>query len=376
MATNVVVLGAGLIGRTIVADLAAEPTLHVTVLDASPEALTRLPDSPHVKAQLADLRAPDGLEAAVAAAELAICAVPGFMGFEVLRRVIGAGRDVVDTSFFPEDAFALDALAREKGVTAVVDCGVAPGLCNLLAGRAAAELDSLTRYRCYVGGLPRERRWPYEYGAVFSPGDVIEEYTRPARLREGGRELVRPALSGLEQLDLPGVGTLEAFTTDGLRSLLTTLDAPDMIEKTLRYPGHAELMRVFRESGFFDQQPLELGGARVSPRELTSHLLFAQWRLAEGEADLTVMRVEIGGLRGGAVRSYRFDLLDRYDAATKTTSMARTTGYTCTMAARQLLAGRFTRKGVCPPSSWVAIRHVSTPSWPVSRRAVCTSRRP
>ena len=205
---------------------------------------------------------------------------------------------------------------------------------------------------------------------------MIEEYTRPARLREGGRELVRPALSGLEQLDLPGVGTLEAFTTDGLRSLLTTLDAPDMIEKTLRYPGHAELMRVFRESGFFDQQPLELGGARVSPRELTSHLLFAQWRLAEGEADLTVMRVEIGGLRGGAVRSYRFDLLDRYDAATKTTSMARTTGYTCTMAARQLLAGRFTRKGVCPPSSWVAIRHVSTPSWPVSRRAVCTSRRP
>ncbi len=108
-------------------------------------------------------------------------------------------------------------------------------------------------------------------------------------------------------------------------------------------------MRVFRESGFFDQQPLELGGARVLPRELTSHLLFAQWRLAEGEADLTVMRVEIGGLRGGAVRSYRFDLLDRYDAATKTTSMARTTGYTCTMAARQLLAGRFARKGVCPP---------------------------
>ena len=167
MATNVVVLGAGLIGRTIVADLAAEPTLHVTVLDASPEALTRLPDSPHVKAQLADLRAPDGLEAAVAAAELAICAVPGFMGFEVLRRVIGAGRDVVDTSFFPEDAFALDALAREKGVTAVVDCGVAPGLCNLLAGRAAAELDSLTRYRCYVGGCRASGVGPTSTGRSF-----------------------------------------------------------------------------------------------------------------------------------------------------------------------------------------------------------------
>lgn len=346
---RVTVLGTGLIGRTIVTDLLAEPQLQLRAVDAGETSLARLPRHPRLELQRADLLAPGSIETAVADADLVVCAVPGFLGFEVLRRVIDAGRSVVDISFFPEDAFTLDALARERGVSAVVDCGVAPGLCNLLAGRVARELDRVDSYVCYVGGLPALRRKPYEYAAVFSPADVIEEYTRPARLRQGGRELARPALSEVELLDLPGVGSLEAFNTDGLRSLLVTLDAPDMIEKTLRYPGHAELMRAFRDSGFFDETPVEVDGVQVSPRALTSKLLFERWRLAEGEADLTVMRVELSGSSGGRERRYRFDLLDRYDASTGTTSMARTTAFTCTQVARQLLSGAFAREGINPP---------------------------
>ncbi len=271
------------------------------------------------------------------------------MGFEVLKGVIEAGKNVVDISFFPEDAFALDELARARGVTAVVDCGLAPGLCNVLAGHVAGRLDRVTSYACYVGGLPKVRLWPYEYRVVFSAVDVIEEYTRPARLVEYGREVVRPALSEVETLDFPGLGTLEAFNTDGLRSLLRTLNAPFMKEKTLRYPGHAELMRVFRESGFFGEEPVDIEGRSVRPLDVTSKLLFDRWRLPEGEEDLTVMRVVMEGGKDGTANRHTFELLDRFDPATLTTSMARTTGYTCAIIVRQLAGAMFTQKGICPP---------------------------
>ena len=285
----------------------------------------------------------------VADCDLVICAVPGFMGFETLEKVIRAGKDVVDISFFPEDAFLLDDLAREMGVTAVVDCGVAPGLCNIIAGHVDTQLDAIESYLCYVGGLPRVRAWPYEYRAVFSPIDVLEEYTRPARYVEYGQNVVRSALSDVELIDFPGAGTLEAFNTDGLRTLAETLNAPFMKEKTLRYPGHAALMRVFRESGFFGTEPMDVGGQLVRPIEITSRLLFDQWRMQPGEGDLTVFQVVMEGRKVDRAYRYTYDLLDVYDAETDTTSMARTTGYTCTIVARQVLSGMFTRKGICPP---------------------------
>ena len=210
-------------------------------------------------------------------------------------------------------------------------------------------LDSIERYICYVGGLPRMRRWPYEYKAVFSPIDVLEEYTRPARFVEYGQEVIRPALSDAELLDFPGVGTLEAFNTDGLRTLQRTLDAPFMKEKTLRYPGHINLMRIFRESGFFDTEPLEIDGVSVRPIDLTSKLLFDHWKLHPGEEDFTVMQVIVEGAKAGRRLRYTYDLLDRYDRETHTTSMARTTGYTATIVARQVLRGQFAQKGICPP---------------------------
>jgi saccharopine dehydrogenase-like NADP-dependent oxidoreductase len=227
---------------------------------------------------------------------------------------------------------------------------VAPGLSNLVVGYHAARLERLTRFVCYVGGLPEVRRWPFEYKAGFSPIDVLEEYTRPARLVERGEVVVRPALSEPELLDFPEIGTLEAFNTDGLRTVISTVRCPEMKEKTMRYPGHIELMRVLRESGFFGKQPVEVGGQMVIPLELTAALLFPLWQLDEGEADLTVMRIEVDGVEpGGRERRFVWTLLDRYDRATRTTSMARTTGYTATAAVRLLARGAWTRPGVAPP---------------------------
>jgi len=346
---QVTVLGAGMIGSAIAKDLAQETGLRVTAVDLNDHALKKLEIQAPVRGIRADLQKEGSVSSIAADCDFAICAVPGFMGFETLRGIIEAGKNVVDISFFEEDAFLLDDLAKSKGVTAVVDCGVAPGLCNIIAGHAYDLLDRTDRYVCHVGGLPRVRQWPFEYKAVFSPCDVFEEYTRPARLIEYGKEVVRPAPSDAELITLPELGTVEAFNTDGLRTMMRTLDIPFMREKTLRYPGHANLMRIFRQSGFLNTDPIEVEGHMVRPIALTSKLLFDQWRLKEGEADLTVMQVVIEGQKQGRGLRYTYYLLDQYDEETQTTSMARTTGYTCAIVARQVINGLLAQKGICAP---------------------------
>jgi lysine 6-dehydrogenase len=178
---KIIVLGAGLVGGPMDVDLAAEPRFEVTVADIDAAALGRLKDRPSVNTTVQDLSDPKRVGCLVRDYDLVLSAVPGFMGFETLRAVIQAGKDAVDIAFFPEDAFLLDTLAKERKVTAVVDCGLAPGMSNILTGHAAHLLDETRRVLIYVGGLPEVREWPYEYRAVFSPADVIEEYVRPAR---------------------------------------------------------------------------------------------------------------------------------------------------------------------------------------------------
>ena len=348
---EIAVLGAGIVGSAMVEDLAQEADFRITAVDLNKHSLEKLAHIPRVKTVLGDLKEPGLIASLAADCDLVVCAVPGFMGFETLKSVIEAGKAAVDISFFEEDPFVLDDLAGSQGVTAVVDCGVAPGLCNVIAGRVETVLDKMDSYVCYVGGLPRIREWPFEYKAVFSPSDVLEEYTRPARLIEYGREVVRPALSDLELIHFPEIGTLEAFNTDGLRSLRKTIAAPFMKEKTLRYPGHAQLMRVFVDAGFLDKTPLELEGQSIRPLALTSKLLFDRWRLKEGEEDLTIMQIIVEGEKEGKKYRYTYDLLDTYDRTTRTSSMARTTGYTCTIIVRQVLRGLFKQQGICPPET-------------------------
>lgn len=332
-------------------DLAKDPGLEVTVADRREDALARLWDAAggRLRTTVHDLSQASEVQALARTHDLVLSAVPGFMGFRTLEAVVETGRSCVDIAFFAEDPLSLDARAKEKGATVIVDMGVAPGIGSVLAGRAVADLDAPETILTYVGGLPRVRRWPWEYAAVFSPVDVIEEYVRPARYVEHGQPVVRPALSDPELLDFPGVGTLEAFNTDGLRTMAKTLRVPNMKEKTLRYPGHIEKMAVLRESGFFGTEPVDVGGALVRPVDLTAKLLFPMWKLGPGEADVTVLRVIVEGTKAGARVRYQYDMTDELDAATGVTSMARTTGYTATAAVRMLARGLFADRGVFPP---------------------------
>lgn len=346
-----VVLGCGLVGSVIIRDLASDHDLGVIAVDFSEDNLAKLGDLTHVEKRRADLSDQSAISSVIADADVVVGAIPGRLGFAMLRTVIEARKPISDISFFPEEALDLDELAREHGVTAVVDCGVSPGLSNLAIGRAASRLNEIDEAVIYVGGLPVERHWPYEYRSVFSPTDVIEEYTRPARLVENGEVVVREALSEVELLDFKGVGTLEAFNTDGLRSVIRTIRGRNMKEKTMRYPGHADRMRMLRETGFFSDEPVSVGGVSVVPRALTEKLLFAKWRKPADERELTVLRVIVEGSArdGGARTRFTYDLLDFTDPVTGNTSMARTTGFPCAIMARMLARGEYADPGVKPP---------------------------
>lgn len=342
------VLGGGRVGGAIVRDLTAVDDFNVTIADVDPVAVDRLMED-GADGMCLDLSDPANVARAVADADLVVGAVPGFMGYRTVELVLEAGKPVVDISFFPEDAFGLDEKAKAAGVPCLVDCGVAPGLSNLVIGRLEEALDETHSFRCLVGGLPVERTWPWDYKAPFSPADVLEEYTRPARFRVDGNEVVAPALSDVELIHFPGLGTLEAFSTDGLRSLLTTAKTPTMVEKTLRYPGHADLMRLLRDTGFFSKDPVQAASGQVRPLDVTSALLFDQWQFEEGEPDLTVMRMEMEGVKDGQRVRHVYNLLDYYEPDTETSSMARTTGYSCTAMVNVVASGLWKEPGVAPP---------------------------
>ena len=346
---RIVVLGSGLVGGPMAVDLAQDHQFDVTVGDINREALKKLEHIPGLKTVEIDLAGKGKVKNLVKDYDLVLSAVPGFMGFQTLRDVIEAKKDVVDIAFFPEDPFLLDDLARQNGVTAIVDCGVAPGMSNILAGYVDHWLDETHCLITYVGGLPEVREWPFDYKAVFSPIDVIEEYVRPARYVENGKLVTRPALSEPELIFFPGVGTLEAFVTDGLRTLARTMSAPDMKEKTLRYPGHIEKMAMLRETGFFSCEEIEVGGVRIRPLDVTARLLFPKWKMNGGDRDITVLKLIVEGKRAGKTWRYTYDLLDRYDALTQTHSMARTTGYAATLALRMVARGLYNNKGITAP---------------------------
>jgi saccharopine dehydrogenase-like NADP-dependent oxidoreductase len=201
-----------------------------------------------------------------------------------------------------------------------------------------------------VGGLPKVRSFPFEYKAPFSPCDVIEEYTRPARFVEKGELVVRPAMSDAEYVHFENIGTLEAFNTDGLRSLIKTMKhIPSMKEKTLRYPGHIHLIRALSAAGFLDREPVKVNDTSVIPLDFTSRILFDAWKLGPEEPEFTVMRIILRGTEKGVAREITYELYDEYDPVEKISSMARTTGFTATGTAEMILNGKFNKKGLFPP---------------------------
>jgi saccharopine dehydrogenase-like NADP-dependent oxidoreductase len=341
---TIAVLGAGMVGKAIALDLANDYT--VTTFDLNASNLEEVKNrNPAIQTVAADLSHFAEYKNWFSPFDIVVTAVPGFMGYKTLEAVINAGINVVDISFFPEDGLQLDNLAKNKNVTAIIDCGVAPGVSNFILGRYNEEMK-IQSFECYVGGLPKERKPPFQYKAPFSPVDVIQEYVRPARLVENGTVVTKPALSDRETIQFDEIGELEAFNTDGLRSLIFTMNhIPEMKEKTLRYPGHVELIIALQQAGFFDTAPLRIKEVDITPLDFTSKLLLNQWKLEPEEEEFTVMKVIIKG----EGKTIEYNLLDRYDAVTKTSSMARTTGYTCTAAVNLISKELFNSKGVFPP---------------------------
>jgi lysine 6-dehydrogenase len=341
---QIAILGAGMVGRAMAIDLAANYT--VTSFDISNQPLQILQQKNNtINCLQADLSDYKNYSSLFKDFDFVISAVPGFMGYKTLEAIITAGKNVVDISFFPEDALQLDKLAKEKKVTAIVDCGVAPGMSNLILGYHN-NLMKIESFECMVGGLPKQRLKPFEYKAPFSPIDVLEEYTRPARYIENGNIVTKPALSDAELIDFNKAGTLESFNTDGLRTILFTMKhIPNMKEKTLRYPGHIDLMKNLIKAGFLNTAPVNFKGRQIIPLDFTAALLFEQWKLGHTEEEFTLMTIDIKG----EGKHIHYELYDEYNAATQTSSMSRTTGYTATAALNMLANGLFTAKGVFPP---------------------------
>lgn len=347
--SNIIVLGAGMVGSTMAIDMAKNHSVTLTDFNKSAldKAVKKCEKLTTIVLNVTDKAA---LQKTINHFDLVICAVPGFLGFETLKSIIEAGKNVIDISFFPENSLDLFELAKQKKVTAIVDCGVAPGMGNIILGYYNEKLN-ITDFECLVGGLPKIKKWPFNYKAPFSPVDVIEEYTRPARYVENGNVVVKDALSDVEFVDFEGVGTLESFNSDGLRSIIYTMaHIPNMKEKTLRYPGHIEYINVLKKSGFFNEEKININGIDVSPLEFSSKILFNEWKLGDTEEEITVMRITLKGTNKiGEIKTIVYNLHDEFCPKTNTSSMARTTGYTATAAANLFLDGLFSEKGVFPP---------------------------
>lgn len=353
-----IVLGGGFVGSIIAKDLAQDKDFQVSVVDQSERVLNKLASEANIKGIIGDLANADNIKKLVADQDIVLGAVPEVMGFNMLKAVVEAGKNIADVSAAPENQLDLDDLAKKHNVTAVVEMGVAPGMSNLLVGYVDSLLDKTERVSILVGGLPVVREWPYEYMLVFSLRGVIGEYLTPARIVECGKLIEKPALSDIELIDFPNIGTLEAFYTDGLGSLVYTVKAPFMKEKTLRYPGHAEKMRMLRETGFFGSEPIEVEGSKVKPLDLTIKLLFPKWERKNGERDFTIMRINVEGEKDNKRLRYTYDLLSYFDEKTNTTSMARTTGLPCAIVGRLIAKGEYSRKGICPPEYVLSLIHI------------------
>ena len=327
-------VGAGLVGKTMALDLSKNHELHLG--DTNSDLLKKIKnEDSSIHTTQINVQDKELFKAWIAEADIVLLAVPGFLGFEALKTIIECKKNVVDISFSPENVLSLNDLAIKNNVCAVVDAGVAPGIPNFLLGYWDAKMQ-INSFNYLVGGLPKNPLPPYNYKAPFSPIDVIEEYTRPARMMIDSKIEIKPALSEIEEFDIANVGKLEGFNTDGLRSLLDTMKhIPNMKEKTLRYPGHAALIQSMIDKHLFDKNNFD---GTVSK-------LFNDWKLKEDEPEFTVLDINIYGNE----KDIHYHLYDEMDIISKSSSMARTTGYTATATINMLLKEIWSTKGVSPP---------------------------
>lgn len=341
------VLGAGRVGSFISKEL-YKAGFEIIVYDISDKALEEL-EKEGIKAVKSNLLDEKNLIEAIKSGDLIINALPGFLGFKILNIAIEEKKSVVDVSFMPENPLELNQKAKENNVSAIVDIGVAPGLSHFLIGREYFLDKNLLGAKIYVGGIPFERNLPFQYKAPFSPSDVLEEYTRKVRYRFNGALTEAEPLSDIEEINVFGIGTLEAFLTDGLRTLLFTTEIPTLIEKTLRYPGHCQAIKILKNSGFLGNEPINYNGVPIIPIEFTSKLLFPLWELKKEDREMTILYINLWQKENGKNKEINYFLIETTDLEKGITSMAKTTGTPAIITAKLFLEGKINLKGVIPP---------------------------
>jgi saccharopine dehydrogenase-like NADP-dependent oxidoreductase len=348
--SRIVILGCGPVGKYIAIDLCEDPDFEVVSVDINQQTLEQLAAEHPIETRVEDLSTSEGVTRVIGDADIVIGSVPGPMGFQMLEAVIRAGKNIVDISYFLEDPFELDELAREMGVTVVVDCGVVPGISNIILGDHMRTMK-VTDYEVFVGGFPKSRETPLAYKTDFPVLEVFEELTAPGKSVENGKIVERMSLAETRTIEIPRLGTMACLNADGLRTLLRTCapEIPNMFEKNLRYPEYVEQMRIFDDLGFFSQDSIDVNGVSVRPIDVTSAIFTPIWNYEPGESDLTVMRLIISGEENGKPVTYTYDMYDEYDEATRTPSMSRTTGYNCNAVTRLVLDGSFASPGINGP---------------------------
>jgi lysine 6-dehydrogenase len=281
--------------------------------------------------------------------DLAMGFLPGKLGYRLAEAGIDARKDLVDVSYMAENPLTLNDKAIKAGVAIIPDCGLAPGISNILVGHAAGKLDKVQTVCIMVGGLPEKSVPPLGYVITWSLESLLDEYTRKARIVKEGEIVEVEALGGLEEVEFPSVGRLEAFYTDGLRTLpYTVRNVDNMWEKTLRYPGHAKKIELLKALGFFEEKQIDVEDVCISPRRLTIMLLKRKlWK--PRVKDIVALKVEVSGVKNGRQMGYTYHLLDGYDEKQGITAMARTTAYPASIIAQLVLKKVIREKGVIPP---------------------------
>lgn len=357
MPPRYLVLGAGMMGRAASYDLAQfDPSASVTVADVNGEAAAQASRTagPNVRALTLDVGDDTALAATLAGMDVVISAVSYAVNERLTSAAIDAGvhmcdmggnNDVVDRQL------AMDERAKTAGVTIVPNCGLAPGLINILGMEGVRSFDSVESVRLRVGGLPLHPRQPLNYQIVFSVEGLINEYIEPAEVIRGGRRVTVPSMADLESLSFPDpFAALEAFNTSGGLSILPRLLEGKVVEldyKTIRYPGHCEKMRTLLDLGFASHEPIMVGNSVRTSRELFTELL--RRKLDTGGPDVVLARSTVTGTKAGRRARLVSDFVDRYDEATGMSAMMRTTAYPTSIIAQQLAHGAITRRGVLTP---------------------------
>ncbi len=348
---NILVVGCGKVGSEIARDLAGSDEVDsVVAMDASSQNLKLLRKKvPGIQTVKLSISQKPRLHALLGKVDLVCGALPGRLGFDLMTETVKAGRDTVDISYTPRDAFQLQHKAKRAGCRVVPQCGVAPGFTNMCVGDASRRLDQMSSVEIFVGGLPERPEPPLNYRIVFSLEDVVNEYSRPVQIIENGKRKKVEALSGRGLSTFPGVGRLEYFLTDGLGSLPRSYPRTrEMHEFTLRYLGHADMMQTLRVLGFFERSPVRIGGIQVEPRGLSIELLRPAMSQGTPE-DFLALRVDVKGVSQRKRVHLRYQLLDHYNRRSEVSAMARTTAYPCTSVALLLGRGEIKETGIVTP---------------------------